>query len=78
MKLSIEWHPRAEAQILRMHWRTASGIAAAVLTFATSGAGQLQRVPERSMAYYLRVGSSLAILQIDTARHSVFVLAVYP
>lgn len=60
-----------------MHWRKASDIAAAVFRFTTSGAGQLRRVPDRSMEYYLRVGPSLAIIQIDTARRSVFVLAVY-
>ena len=61
MARSTEWHPAAEEDLRRMHWREAERIASAVFRFAELGLGAVERVPDEPRLFRLRASRSVAL-----------------
>lgn len=65
MSWSVEWHPAAEADLLRLHWCEAERVARAVARFAELGLGDVQRVPDEVGLFRLRVSKSSALFSVN-------------
>ena len=74
MSLEILWEPGAERALLR-HWHTAEKIGAAVLRFAGTGEGDVERIGPR---YRLRAAGHHVIFRVDDAAQTLIVFGVYP
>ena len=75
MSLRTRWHPGAEEQLKHIGWHPAESVDAAVIRFATTGRGDLERL---SLDYYrLRVGRYRVWFMIDRAEGVMHVLGVY-
>lgn len=77
MTLEVVWHPAAVASLLRLHWRTASSVDAAVLRFAALGVGHLERIPERPTLRRLVVERVSVVVQLDRVAGRLVVWSVY-
>lgn len=76
MPWTIDWRPAAEAGLLHIHWRAASRIGAAVRTFVTSFAGDVERT-EDPHVLRLRVRGAVAVLRLDPPTKTVHVMAIF-
>jgi len=73
MSLAIIWEPAAETVLLR-HWHTAEKIDAAVIRFAQTGEGHVERIGPR---YRLRIAGHDVIFRVDEAARTMRIFGVY-
>jgi len=77
MRLAISWHPAALVALYGLHWRTAASIDAAVMAFAATGEGRVERIPRRPLLHVLRVGSARVVIQVDPTARTLLVVYLY-
>ncbi len=76
MSLRPCWYPGAEEQLKHIGWHPAESVDAAVIRFARTGRGDIERlnVPDH---YRLRVGVYRVWFRVDRAEGVMHVLGVY-
>jgi mRNA-degrading endonuclease RelE of RelBE toxin-antitoxin system len=74
MKFEPSWHPAAEHQLMELGWHPSESVDAAVIRFAETGQGDVERVPPY---YRLRVGVYRVRFTIDREVRTMNVLYVY-
>lgn len=77
MKWSIVWSPVTQGDVLRMHWRAAERACAAVIQLAEGRGGSLNAAGPRGV-FRLQVPGATALVRLDDATKTVFVLRIYP
>jgi len=75
MSLRTRWHPAAEEQLKHIGWHPAESVDAAVIRFARTGRGDLERLNRDH--YRLRVGLYRVWFMVDRAEAVLYVLGVY-
>jgi mRNA-degrading endonuclease RelE of RelBE toxin-antitoxin system len=74
MRFEIVWHPLAEHQLKNLGWHPAESVDAAVIRFAETQRGDVERVPPY---YRLRVGVYRVRFTIEHEARTMNVLLVY-
>jgi mRNA-degrading endonuclease RelE of RelBE toxin-antitoxin system len=77
MSWAHEWHPVAEDDLRRMHWREAARVDAAVQRLAESGQGRVEPVRGERNLYRLRVSRSVVLFARDSASRTIRVWRVF-
>jgi len=58
----LEWHPVAIHDLREIHWRAGARIDAAVMRFAETGEGTIERSPTDPRRIRLRVRGAVALI----------------
>jgi mRNA-degrading endonuclease RelE of RelBE toxin-antitoxin system len=78
MSWRVEWTPTASRALLRMPWREAARVAAAVERFAVSGEGRILRLDtDEATTFRLLVSPYTVRMIMDPLDRVLHVLAVY-
>lgn len=77
MNLEIVWSYPALYDLRSIHWLHAADVDGAILRFATTGQGDLARVPDQPSLRILRVGRYRTLLRADLRAGTLFVVRVY-
>lgn len=77
MSLDIAWSYPALHDLRSIHWLHAADVDAAVMRFAETGQGNIERVPDRPLQRILRVGRYRVLMQADFRAHTLFVVRIY-
>ena len=60
----LDWHPVAIRDLQEIHWKTAARIDAAVMLFAKTGEGNIERIPTDPRRIRLRARGAVALLYL--------------
>jgi len=78
MSWRVEWSAPAERSLLNMPWKDATRVDAAVQRLASTGQGDLVRLPEdHAVTLRLRVKPYIALLSLDRQQGILHVINVY-
>lgn len=72
----LEWHPVASRDLLSIDWRLAARVDAAVMEFAETGKGDIERIGSDPRKIRLRVSGAVALLYVGV--EELFVTRVFP
>ena len=77
MSLEIAWSYPALYDLRSIHWLHGAEVDAAIMRFATTGQGNVVRVPDQPLLRILRVGRHRALLHADFRARTLFVVRIY-
>ena len=74
MSWQVRWSNVCDNDVRRMHWRLATRICAAVLKYAETGRGTIER---ESGGYRIRVNGAVALAHLDVTTRTIDVRRIF-